>query len=104
MDIKKNFGKRIKELRKSKNLSQEKLSEMVNIGQNTLSYIETGDNFCTAETLGKIAAAMNIEPQELFNFGHFKSNNELLNDINVMLKQNPDKIQEVYRIIKAIVV
>ncbi len=102
MNIKKNLGKRIKELRKRKNLSQEKLSEMVNIAQNTLSYIETGDNFCTAETLENIAKAMNVEPQELFNFGHFKSNDELLKDINTILMKNPNKIQEVYRIVKAI--
>lgn len=103
MDIKKNFGRRIKELRKNRNLSQEKFSEMVDIAQNTLSYIETGDNFCSAETLEKIAKAIDIEPYELFDFGHLKSQDELLNDINVMLKRNPDKMQEVYRVVKAIV-
>ena len=53
MDIKKAIGKRIKEVRKSRGLSQKKLAEMVDIAQNTLSYIETGDNFFTAETLEK---------------------------------------------------
>lgn len=53
MDIKKSLGTRIKELRKQRSLSQEKLAELVEISQNALSYIETGDNFCTAETLEK---------------------------------------------------
>lgn len=41
MELKKNIGRRIKELRKAKRLSQEKLAELVDIEQNTLSYIET---------------------------------------------------------------
>lgn len=48
MELKRNIGKRIKEIRKKRGLSQEKLSELVDIEQNTLSYIETGNNFCSA--------------------------------------------------------
>ena len=54
MNIKKQVGIRIKELRKKKCISQEKLAECVDIAQNTLSGIENGDNFFTAETLEKI--------------------------------------------------
>lgn len=103
MDIKKAIGKRIKEVRKSRGLSQEKLAEMVDIAQNTLSYIETGDNFFTAETLEKILAVLEVDPQELFDFGHFKSNNELIAEINRLLCRNPEKIPEFYKILKAIV-
>ncbi len=103
MDIKQKIGRRIKELRKSKKLSQEKLSEMVDIAQNSLSYIETGDNFFTAETLEKLISALDIEPQELFDFGHFKTNDELLKEINLILSKNPEKIPEFYKILKAIV-
>lgn len=103
MDIKQKIGRRIKELRKSKKLSQEKLSEMVDIAQNSLSYIETGDNFFTAETLEKLISALDIEPQELFNFEHFKTNDELVQEINSILSKNPEKIPEFYKILKAIV-
>ncbi len=103
MDIKSNLGTRIKELRKQRRLSQEKLAELVDISQNALSYIETGDNFCSADTLEKIIDALDIEPQELFNFGHFKSNAELLSEINCILNKNPEKIPEFYKILKAIV-
>ena len=40
MNLKNKLGKRIKELRKNKRLSQEKLSEMIDIAQNTLSGID----------------------------------------------------------------
>ena len=103
MDIKQKIGRRIKELRKSKKLSQEKLSEMVDIAQNSLSYIETGDNFFTAETLEKLISALDIEPQELFDFEHFKTNDELVQEINSILSKNPEKIPEFYKILKAIV-
>lgn len=102
MDIKSNLGIRIKELRKQRRLSQEKLAELVDISQNALSYIETGDNFCSADTLEKIIAALEIDPQELFDFGHFKSNDELLTEINHILNKNPEKIPEFYKILKAI--
>lgn len=103
MNIKNSLGKRIKELRKQRNLSQEKLAELVDISQNALSYIETGDNFCSAETLEKIITALEIEPRELFDFGHLKNNDILLTEINQMLKNTPKKIPEVYKIIKAII-
>ena len=103
MELKKNCGKRIKEIRKQRGLSQEKLAELVNIEQNTLSYIETGNNFCKSETLEKIINALNIDPKELFDFGHLKSEQELLNEINRILHNNPQKIPEFYKILKAIV-
>lgn len=103
MKLKSNIGKRIKEIRKKKGLSQEKLAELVDIEQNTLSCIETGNNFCTAETLEKIINALEVEPAELFNFGHQKDNETLLIEINSMLNKTLDKIPEVYKIIKAII-
>lgn len=103
MNIKKEIGRRIKEIRKSRGLSQEKLSEMVDIAQNTLSYIENGDNFFTAETLEKLISTLKITPSELFEFGHFKNNDELIEEINIILNKNPEKIPEFYKILKAII-
>ena len=102
MELKKNIGKRIKELRKKRGLSQERLAELVNIEQNTLSYIETGNNFCSAETLEKLITALKIEPEELFDFGHYKDNQTLLGEINLMLNAFPEKIPEIYRVVKAL--
>ena len=42
MKLKHNVGRRIKEIRKKRGFSQEKLAELVDIEQNTLSCIETG--------------------------------------------------------------
>lgn len=102
MNIKQLIGLRIKELRKSKHLSQEKPAEMLDISQNALSYIEMGENFFTSETLEKLATALDVQPNEIFSFQHLDKKENLLNEIVQMLEKNPDKIQEIYKITKAI--
>ena len=102
MNLKKQIGRRLKELRNKRNMTQEKFAEMINIEQNTLSCIENGKNFFSAETLENIIKVLGIEPQDVLTFDHHRSFEELLSDINILIKQNPDKIQEFYRVIKAI--
>ena len=103
MCIKKYIGKRIKEIRKNKHLSQEQLSEMLDISQNALSYIETGENFFSAETLEKLISALDIEPSELFEIKHLQKDEQLLDEIVRMLKENPEKIKDIYKITKSLV-
>ena len=45
VDIKKLLGKRIKELRQRKNLTQEQLAEMIDVGERNLSKIECVNNW-----------------------------------------------------------
>ena len=54
MDIKKVLGKRIKDLRKAKGLTQEKVAELIGIETKSFSNIETGKVFPIAENLNKI--------------------------------------------------
>ncbi len=83
-------------------LSQEKLAEMLDISQNALSYIEMGENFFTSETIEKLATALDVQPNEIFLFNHLDKKENLLDEIVQMLEKNPDKIQEIYKITKAI--
>ena len=76
-DIKKLLGRRIKELRESKDLTQEQLAEKIGIGQRNLSKIECGNNFVTSETLSKIISALQVEAKDLFDFNH-KNDKEIL--------------------------
>ncbi len=82
MDIKKTLGKRIQDFRKSRNLTQEQLAEFIGIDTISLSKIETGRNYPTAENLAKIATIFNVEVYELFIDDNIKSNDELLSEIN----------------------
>ena len=68
MELKKQLGQKIQELRKKKKLTQEKFAEMVGIDPKNVSKIENGNNYPTAETLTSIAKALNINIYELFVF------------------------------------
>lgn len=64
----KNLGKRIRVLRKEKNLSQRELGLESFIEKSTIQRIERGLMNCTIKTTLKISHALNIEYAELFNF------------------------------------
>ena len=102
MDYRKLLGKRIKELRKQKGLKQEQLAEIVNLEPASICNIENGYNYPSFQNLEKIITALDTTFVEVFEFEHHKNPDDLLFEINKMLHNNPDKIQETYKIIKAI--
>ncbi len=67
MDIKKQIGIRIKELRLKNNLKQSELAEKVGIAVKHQSCIETGRNFPSAELFEKYAVAFNIDVSKVLN-------------------------------------
>lgn len=71
MDNKKKLGKRIKELRKRKGLTQEQVAVLIEMEQNTISVIESGRNFPTLVTLEKIADILDVELSDFFNYEYF---------------------------------
>lgn len=81
--LKKKLGKRIQQFRKAQKMTQEKLSEMIDLDTPNLSNIECGRRFMTAETLEKIANALNVKESDLFNFSDF--NTPIKNDIYLKL-------------------
>lgn len=102
-NIKVLLGKRIKEIRKQKKLTQEKLAELAGIETPSLSNIENGKNYPGNETLFKLSSALNVKPYELYKFEHEKSIENLTEEINIMLKRaNYDEIKLIYKIISTI--
>lgn len=100
--LKKSLGKRIQYFRKQCRLTQEQLAENIGLETSSLSNIECGKYYPTAENLEKIACALNTTPQILFQFEELKEPADFLFEINVLLKNNPEKIKEAYKIIKAL--
>lgn len=68
MNFKEAFGKNLKQIRKSKNITQEALAEMMGIHPRQVSKIETGEHFPNSTTLENICISLSISPRELFNF------------------------------------
>lgn len=92
METKDLIGLRIKELRKHKGLSQERVAEIMGISPKYLSNIERGKENPTLDTFIKLANALNIELSEIFNYSHEKSSKELKKLIMDLLKDG-DEIQ-----------
>ena len=61
----KDIGQRIKEKRIEKGLTQEKLSELVNIGPSHMSHIESGSTVPSFEVFISILNALNCSADEL---------------------------------------
>ena len=100
-DIKVKLGARIKELRKSRNITQEELVEVIGSDTNNLSRIENGKKFMSAEKLQKIADALNVDIKELFDFGHILSDDELKKEIISDLKTLTTKqLKYIYKSLK----
>jgi transcriptional regulator with XRE-family HTH domain len=101
MNIKQAFGKKIKEKRLQQNLTQEQLAERVGISPKSLSQIELGNNFISAENLEQICNALNIQPKSLFDFEK-DNTEEIMECVCRKLKHNPALLDKVYKIISII--
>lgn len=89
--LKEKLGLRIKTLRKKNGLSQEKLAELINMDKPNLSNIERGKRFMTAETLERIANALNTTERELFDFSESIPQKYFRADIEKILDNSQEK-------------
>lgn len=103
MNIKKQLGAKIKRLRQKRGFTQEQFAEKIDIATRTLSGIETGENFLTADTLEKILDVLNVSSSELFSIDHIKPEKELISEIinDVQNLKDRQKIETIYKLIKA---
>lgn len=93
-------------MRINRGLTQEQLSEVIDISQRTLSGIEIGENFVTAETLDKLIKALNTTTEELFATNHLRNSDEIINEILKDIKvisTNPTKLDILYNVVKGLI-
>ena len=92
MDDKKRLGLKIRTIRKSKKITQEKLSEMVCISPRQMVKIEMGYAFPSVENLQKIAAALEVSIQALFENDYYDCTEtlkeKLIEKINILDERN----------------
>jgi transcriptional regulator with XRE-family HTH domain len=67
LDLPRRFGARVRELRISRNLSREKLSERIGIGVAAYGRIERGERM-NARILQRLAHELGVEVKDLFDF------------------------------------
>ena len=65
-EILKDFGNKIREIRKERGLSQEELAELSNLDRSYMGHIERGEKNVTLLKIHQIAHALQIEVYKLF--------------------------------------
>lgn len=100
MNIKKDFGLRIKELRNKKGITQYQLAEMVGIDPKHMSHIETGRSFPKADLIEKFAQALDVDYTELFKTEHFGVREVILEKLHNYLENATDnELQVIYKLV-----
>ena len=61
------LGKRIRAMRSKKNITQERLGEMIGVGTTHVSHIETGNTMPSMKTFVKIINALECSADELLS-------------------------------------
>lgn len=96
------LGARIKELRRTKSLSQEQLAELVGLAPKFISRIEVGRSSPSLETIENIARALQVEIRDLFEFVHLQPGEITPQAIEELLQDMDDKTaRTVFKMVRA---
>lgn len=99
---KKTFGKRLKEIRKNRNLTQRNLADLIYTEESHISALECGKYFPTYETLGKLTKALNVELHELFFFLHYRDDEFLKSEnLKMIEKATAEQQKSIYHFLSS---
>ncbi len=79
------IGKRVKEVRKSQNISQNELAEMTDLSVSYISHIETARKRASLSSLLSIANALGVTVDELLNGNQLHNPTEYQTDIDLLI-------------------
>ena len=96
-NIKLLLGKRIKEIRKKRGYTQEKLAELADIEIPSLSNIENAKNYPNSETLEKLSKAQSLAPYEWYMFDYYKTHEELLKGMFDIMQNDKNLTEKMYK-------
>ena len=97
--VKNLFGKRVKELRKERSLTQEQLAEIIGIETRNLIKIENGQTFPRVNTLDKLIKAFQITPDEILKTEHLRDIDFLKNKIIDKLNSDEKLVRLIYKML-----
>lgn len=101
MNTKELLGLKVKEFRKQRKITQEKLAEIIGVDNGYISKLEVGQNFPSINTLERIADALGVELYELFQFTRRKDKDFKDEIITIYDSLNKEKQYTLYRVAKA---
>lgn len=100
-------GNRIRDIRKSRNLSQQQLAEKADTHHSYIGDLERGNRNITLQSLEKIANALEVDVSELFAYqaelGKLGDQHQVLSEIlHLLLQQSETHQQKVLRVLREV--
>lgn len=102
MLLKKQLGKRIKELREQRDLSQEFIADQLEIHPANYWRIENGISYPKPENLEKICEILKVKPQELFAFEHIQDIEDIKSELYEIINSDEDLTRLIYKFVKTL--
>ena len=104
-DIRKIFGSALKNLRESKNLTQEQLAEYLELqSYQTINRIENGKSFTTVSLFEKMCEFFDVSPAHFFSDNLYFSDKEHISYMQQIKHLLPllskDRLKDIYSIAK----
>ena len=97
------LGKRIKEIRKARKMTQPELAEIIDVDPKYISRLETGTSTPSLDTIINIADAFDTSLCELFDFSNMDEKDELISHLIQKLKMaNTNSVRLVYTVANAV--
>lgn len=75
MDFLQKLGQNIKKIREERKITQAHLAEIADLSVSTIARLEIGQGFSTLKTIEKIANALNVEIETIFDVNAVDSSN-----------------------------
>ena len=100
---KKLFGKRIRELREKRGMTQEELSNLLDVEWQHVSRLENGKNLPSCNILISLAEIFDIDIRKLTEYEHLDEETNITDSINKLLDLATDDQKKLfYKILYAI--
>jgi len=100
----KHLGRRIRDLRQKRKLTQDELSELAGMNSKHLGEVERGIINISIQNLDKIAESLNVPLLTLLDIEHQRSKEELCKDvIGILNEADYEQVRLIHRIITDIV-
>lgn len=103
MSVVEELGRRIRELRKKKGLSQEQVAEQAGISGKYLGEVERGEVNVSVLVLSKLATVFQVDMSEMLRWRHQRNRKELQDElIDWLEKASNEDVRRIYRVIAAL--
>lgn len=104
MDIREQLGRRIRDLRRKRGLTQERLAEAASVDVKYLGNIERGKENPTIGTLEKLANTLSVKVHQILDCEHEVTGKQVLQRrITQMLREcNERELQIILRLVRSI--